>query len=592
MRIDSGWRVNAYGPIGDLSRIELLNGSLHLMASVPDDAKNQLQNNISFAQTDTAGATKVFQNKGFSATGSEDPASTRAGRDGNVRLNGTYPVNASLTVDGGQAIVFNVTAGSHEISDPNFPGGPKNLPMFSRTNGAVYIHDTTNGPCFTMKTGSKIAVRLTNGSTFSGKIDENSQENFFLVRAPFVASIADIIDLPDLAPSENFLELPNNGNTHLYEIEGDLVDTDYDDLNASSLQQLKLFWMTDESKEMSGLVFGTGKLWAMKESPGSLANQPLVDGSMPRMIDDMLVALHGAIESRLCDVKGNSDDPFIGGFGVHVRRDFNTKSEYESNGYGMYAGIDGIKETERGTMMRYGAFAGFGRNRIAIMRSDKTSEDSADMTMACGAVFMALETFNEGYLKSDINGMVGVARINNHTRRLNPNEQQYFAKYSSTSIFADGELIKNMYRWRGAQIGPWIAVSYHLVRGDAHRESGPDANSAILFPSTTAEFLRTSLGINLEREFFSTYNPTRHTKLFAKAGWTCEPVRPNRPIKAFVGNDEFSPLISSGSRHAFTVSGGFRSRLDDHFEITGSFLGRLSGDSKFISASASLGYSF
>jgi hypothetical protein len=268
------------------------------------------------------------------------------------------------------------------------------------------------------------------------------------------------------------------------------------------------------------------------------------------------------------------------------------EAEYNGDGYGAFAGIDGIFQRKSGTLIRYGALGGFGRSHIKLSRPEAILKDSAYLTMVCGAVFMAGESFDDRNLKTDFNATVGFSHFNNDTRRNGSAGQEFRAKYASTAIFADCELTKNICRWRNIQMGPWLTASYHLIRNKAHRESGPDANSAISFPRSTSETLKISLGINLEREFFSAYNHKRHTKLFAKAGWMYEPIRSHRPVKAFIGNNEFSPLISSGSRHAFTVFGGFRSRLDDHLEIIGSLLGRLSGDDKFIFVSASVGYSF
>jgi uncharacterized protein with beta-barrel porin domain len=583
MRIDSGWRVNAYGPIKDFQRVEILNGLLHLATT--DDAglgiaSSQLQSHIN-VQIDN-----------------NSPEDISYGNDEVALTTTDYPIKGGLTIDEGQILVFGASAGVKDSATATFFGEEKDLSAFSKVNGALEAYSLENNAPLALKSGAKIAIRA---STSAGdakllRTTPGAVQNFYLVRLNSVVGYANIQNAVSInLASGNSLGVSGSnpislGTATLWKlIESEevgvgsiLIDPKYDDY--FNWVDPQLYWMSDETNSRSGLV-ASGTL-----SPVSAQLEQFSGISVAQSATTMVSSVQNIISGRLCDVKGNTDDPFVQIFGYHQHGDETRGVGHRTDGWGALFGLDFTKELKCGGQLKYGAILSFGRSEIRFFGSAIGRSKATDQTLTFGGVFGAYENFNDKGLKTNYNLTIGFGHGTNDLRRTDSGNNSFSAKYDSNSFYIHLEGVRNVCRYRDIQIGPWATLSYTRMWDKAYEESGPATPMSM--SSTHRDFLHMTLGISLEKEIHYVENPHRNMKLFARIGWECEPVRSQSFAIGYVGTNPFTPSKKGGSRNALVLIGGVRKKLSEHVEVSGSLLGRFSNKDRLFAASATIGYSF
>jgi hypothetical protein len=512
-----------------------------------------------------------------------------------------YPIYGKTTIGDGQTLAFHVDASKGDYDRYNA------CPLFKRCAGVLNVPSESHNPYLAFEGGWQISIQ--NADSKIAPLGTN----FWIIRAPYTEAIEDAIAFNGSSPSitvdtdhpieysyvedageETIEEAPK---VFLYGISGGT-----DNLTLSeNLKDLSLYWMSSEEYGISGLVLGDGYLVETPLLPdprlSSLgANRPLAHGFSVAQLGyaarDTNSAMQNCLGERLCDVKGDSDDPFICVFGSHGRQKEIYDLGYKLNGCGLLLGLDYLKTLKSNAFLKYGAFLSFSHNGVKFFGSEAENERRARQNTIFGGIFGAYENFDARGLKTNFNATAGIGFTKNKVWRTDIANNRFDGKFNGTNFYLNCEFIKNVAKVREIQFGPWLSISYNRINQRKYSESG-DAASAASVGKVNFDLFDTILGISLEREIRSPHDSEKHSKIFAKIGWESEPSNSHSSCDVTIGDGSpVSPSFTHRSRHSLFLSGGFRSRLNQRFEVSGGIFGRLSKNHHYISANVSVGYSF
>ncbi|MDR2576794.1 MAG: autotransporter outer membrane beta-barrel domain-containing protein [Puniceicoccales bacterium] len=275
-------------------------------------------------------------------------------------------------------------------------------------------------------------------------------------------------------------------------------------------------------------------------------------------------------QNRLCDIKGNGDDPFVALIGGHARRDSIDEGICKTTYYGVVGGLDHRWIISEKLLVRVGAFSGWVRGDV---RWGRSLRQRAGLV----GVFGACEHFDSKLRKSNLDITLTGGFTRNHLR-----DEAFESAFNCCDMAADASFVRNIFAVRNMQIGPWTALSYHHI----HQNSflGEDR---VTVPAIGADLLKTTLGMNFERENAPWAGaPDRLLRIYVRVGWA-------RQAKRL----DAQPIIRSVSpryeqRNSTVVTCGFRQKIDANWEISGAWDGEFNGHYACNRANITFGYIF
>lgn len=193
-------------------------------------------------------------------------------------------------------------------------------------------------------------------------------------------------------------------------------------------------------------------------------------------------------------------------------------------------------------------------------------------------------------MKTDFNLFFGWGYGRHHLSRTDAQAARYTAKTRAYSGFISAELIRNMYKLEGFQIGPWLKADYHHVQHNGYSENS-GANSQSVSKAKFDSF-NTTIGLSIEKELQNILKSDSRLKMFAKAGWNCQPLRSHSTILSTIGGNCIIAPVDSGSKNAAVITAGMRYKINSNFDLTTQWNGIFSKDTTTNSLSIGLGHTF
>jgi outer membrane autotransporter protein len=154
------------------------------------------------------------------------------------------------------------------------------------------------------------------------------------------------------------------------------------------------------------------------------------------------------------------------------------------------------------------------------------------------------------------------------------------------------ECIKNITRANEWQLGPWFSLAYNHICQKGYKEAGMQGSAASM-SGVSFDNIDTVLGLNFEREFHNRRVEGRRLRLFAKAGWRCNPKHSHSSCTAQIGGyDPFTPLLGGKTKHFFTATVGVRNKINDRVDLTANLSAIANRHYSYVNFSVGAGYSF
>ncbi|MDE6432469.1 MAG: autotransporter outer membrane beta-barrel domain-containing protein [Opitutales bacterium] len=281
----------------------------------------------------------------------------------------------------------------------------------------------------------------------------------------------------------------------------------------------------------------------------------------------------GAVASRLIDVKGNGNDPFITAVGGHVHQSELLGVKYSGDLYGVAGGVDKLFFIENHGYLRVGAMLGYIYGDIDFTDSAISSQtDKQDNYL--GAIYGAYETFDAKNLKTDINLSLGFGYTEHELSRRDVWNYGYKSKMKSSNMFFSAEFIKNLYEVQGIQFGLWAKADYNHIRQKSYTERALNGGTcAQSVKKANFDFIDMTLGVNIEKEIQISSNSDRRLRVYMRAGWNCQPVHGHSTILASIHNQTNVMSTDFGSKNSAVFVAGCRQRIDANWDIFGEWNG-------------------
>lgn len=605
MRIDGGSTVNCFRPVSNLSKIEIINGSMHLMDSSNkaelDDALQHLQANISYSKYNaTTKKTELYQNNG-AKTAIGSAGAKRVGRDGNVKLaNSGYPIDGKLTIGSGQALVFGVDLNERE----EFLFEEKKDNTTHKTN---YVFKKSDGVLYVPSVGGHLALSencvldICDGETGGGLTDEDGNSltklpentSFWVVRSDYNKDL--IVDTDGNVSDNSFLKLDSNGfkvsntsastDVQLYQIKKtdgtSIVSTG---VNGSQyLENVHAYLMNDEHLG-GGIVIGDGNLlitdW-IEEYPDNPVGPDITapgndDTNIPQFVNAELSAIDAEIMSDIqkqvifAEMCAYKQDPFIMVLGGHGHQDEILGYGYDYDKYGVVIGHDFVKELSNGGNWKYGVMVGFCHANIDFFGNATSTNKRAKKDIYNCGVFGMYKNENAKHLHTRFHVFGGFAYVENEMSRVDSNNAHFNAKFDSNDINVSAEFTRGMVKLCGLEVGPWAGVTYNRIHQKSYHENG--GTNAASLDSVNFDMLDTILGLHAEKIFLHKKNDKRYLHLVLRAGWKCQAIRSHSHCLAQLDNagvDPFVPVFGYADKHSGIVYGGLKNKISDNLSISG-----------------------
>jgi outer membrane autotransporter protein len=548
-----------------------------------------------------------------------------------------YPICGKLTVGSGEVLLFGVDGGAKEADS-----GP--LSFFHKTNGYLSLPLEAGTPHLTMNTGAALALENC-GPAASGAY-------FWVVRTPPTETMADVLSVPSPTLSGTAatgLGTPDGLSIYEFTSTGDLAltggssmaiywmhcpdlgsglvlgaDLDangapaipdgdlpllYDEDITGGLQEGDLVntygrsskvpvakpgdsGSGDEPGGPSDSDSGSGP--SLGATPPDVAAAPASDEAAAACVESM-AAISDYISCRMCDVKGNCDDPFLSV--IYGRRHGGERSglAHRSRIGGLVGGLDFISKCSSGALIRYGLACSVSRSDGDISGPAAGHGKHTRHDALFANLFASYENFSDGNMKTNVGIMVGIGRGSTVASRLDSSDNYFRTKFSGTNFHAGLELVRNTFRLGMWQVGPYASVAYNHVRQNAHAEVTTATSGAISMPRTKFNFIDSTIGFNFELEIHHPCDGDRRIRLFARAGWHSLPFHAASKVTATrltPSPDTFVPTFSHGVRNTLALSSGVRMKLSKHLELSTTLSAQIGKHFRNVNLNSSLGYSF
>ncbi|MDR1255622.1 MAG: autotransporter outer membrane beta-barrel domain-containing protein [Puniceicoccales bacterium] len=612
LTIDSGWTVNAYGPVEDLASIDVKSGTFNTYGNLK---------NITIAGG-TVNAYGTSNGVGTLCLKNGVLNLARCGVDGNGARNALGQIAENLSItdpktgitygkskkDGDESPKRTVTIGGAAKTTYLANFGTAGKLVLNEGDVLEFHYDSSQealniSPAkgyITVENHGSPAIDL-QGGTFK-LVDDQGEKDI-----PEAAGIL-LVSCSDEEPHAAF---SLGGRKFAFElvspetVEGDGKKNMWD--LASIDEQPSLYEIIDIATNL-GLRYygGTGLVFCSEDEsprivkqagsrPSELA-QSHANGELATTTTASTLMVQDAIATRFTDVKGNGNDPFLLAVAGHTHQGEIGGFGYSSDLYGLTGGADYLCNLQGERYLRLGTALGYIRGDTEFNGAASGLKKTARQNMYSLALFGAYEAFDPQNLKTNVNFYTGLGYNSNRLFRVDANSHAFGAKLKSNSAFFSFEVTKNLCAWQGTQFGLWLKADYNHIKQKGYSETSPNGGTECSHVSKmNFNFLTTILGINVEKEIDHPSRPDRRLRLYAKAGWSCQAVREHSKGVAWIEglqSGNFTPTLGFPSRHAAVFVAGFRNKLNAHWDIIGQWNAHFSKDQSSNIFSLGTGYSF
>jgi hypothetical protein len=294
------------------------------------------------------------------------------------------------------------------------------------------------------------------------------------------------------------------------------------------------------------------------------------------------------------------DGPFAGFLGGHLRQGEIDGFGYRVNLEGIACGVDHLcQPTTRNHSVRLGALAGYLGGDARFSGEASGREKTVAQKIFSGAVFAAYEIPGKNDLKTNINVFAGLQRSKNELSRVNNDGYSFSGKMNADGQFVALEAVKILHRYGDVQIGPWALVSYNRVCQKGYDEHGdaPANAGAQTVSSVTHNFLDTTVGLAVEKDWQRVDVQRDATRAFLKCGWQRRAIQDHTAASVqfnseALKNASYPALFGYPGRNSLALSAGLRANLSGHWDTAAAFHATLAKSDKTFALSLALAYNF
>jgi hypothetical protein len=592
LRIDSGWTVNAYGPVEDLGAIEINNGTFNAYNTIRNIVAITFNGgNLRIARCAEGEFDESFKTLQDSMRyiGPDGTAYGVGEGENKLVLNGDdYPwkgdTGGKLILNDDSKLVFHVNS-SHEdptVASMDIPGADG---VFEFVKGHVIIED---GGSLELN-GGKIC--LINDAPSSSEILPAHTDVWLIltkgggeIRYYGASEDVPVNGMSDVTRekwSRNIIGTEGcaqlHGDLEVYKFSANGEDGNlYGGIYIANPYDVPVCAIPSApatrqaNGELAGISAGAASaLRRAAINPGSGASLP---GS-------------GSFAAILGDHFRQSE---IDGFGYHVTLK------------GIACGTSRLRPLAIGhNSVRLGVLGGYLDGKIHFSGSAAGSGKVAPSKFYGGGVFAAYEGLGATDLKTNVNFFAGLQRTENKLSRMNDGGYAFEGKMTANGQFATLEAVEIFHRWEGVQVGPWALLSYNRVyqKGYAERGNSPDNAGAQTVSSVTHNFLDATIGLNAEKDFQPTDAQRYITGAFLKCGWRHRAIQNHSAAlvkfnSAALGDGFYPAVFARPGRNSFVINTGLRATLNARWNAFANLHGTLAKDQKSYALSLVLGRNF
>jgi hypothetical protein len=645
LRIDSGWTVNAYGPVEDLASIRVNNGTFNTYERIKNVTLSSGETTaygisdgigtitINGGNLRIAGATDTHFEEHFSQLENDtvyiDPAGVEylgAGtkttkntveiRDNGGHAGHDYPWKGhigggKLIMNAGDTMVFHVdTSRTDQSINSMAPGDAGSDGMFELANGHVAIDaDVSGGLVFK---GGKI--RLVNDDP-NNRTVLPSHTDLWIIRTAGLDGIEFDADFYGDGgdPSEEG-QIPG---VEKFTLPTEIVCCECDDCDDCARLEgpLQVYLFRNSGISIlgagdDGRFFGgdaSGGVYISNDSDVPVVAIPVADAY--RQVNSELAGIAAetssllrlSVANKLANPRGSAGGPFAAFLGGRLRQDVINGFGYRFNSKGVSLGIDRLYQlADPRHSLRLGAIVGYLTGTVHFSGTASGRGKIAEQKLCSGALFAAYEAIGKNDLKANINIFAGLQHAKNELCRVNTKGYSIFGKMNENGQFVAVEALRILHRTHGGvQIGPWALVSYDRVhqegygeRGNAPKNAGTQTLTAI-----THNFLDATLGLDVEKEWQHLGNQLDIAHVFLRCGWQHRVLRDRSAASVkfnseALKNGSYAPTFGYPGRNSLAIAAGLRASFNDRWDGFISLRSTLSKSSKTFALSLALGYNF
>jgi hypothetical protein len=622
IRIDSGWTVNAYGPVEDLSSIAVNDGTFNTYGSIRDITLSSGETraygtsdgigtiildggNLSIARCDDTKFDDNFEKlrAGMHYVGS-DGTKYGAGTENNlvIKYTDAYPWKGTtdggkLTLNTGDALIFHVDTSQPDsaVKSMAIAGADG---VFEHVRSHVIVED---GGTLEFN-GGKICL-INHHQDISSNTVLPAHTDVWIIRTKnsdgivFNQSAYDNNNLEDASHPD--LTTVTRHAMPASQIMGASVDGCAElqgDLNVYMFHNSSL---AGDNILSGGIYVGNYGDVPVIAVPTAAASRQ-ANSELAGIITAATSILRSAAINSLTDASRSNDGLFAGFLGGHLRQDDIDGFGYHVNLTGIACGVDHLcQSADTCHSVRLGALAGYLGGDTRFSGTASGNEKIVTQKIFSGAVFAAYETLGKSDLKTNVNVFAGLQHARNEMSRVNGNGYSFSGKMNANGQFVTLEAVKILHHFDGVQVGPWALVSYNRVYQKGYDEHGnaPDNAGAQTVSSVTHNFLDTTIGLNVEKEWQRADVQRDGTRAFLKCGWQCRMLQKHTDASVkfnseSLGNVPFPALFGYPGRNSFALIAGLHANLNGHWDTDAAFHTTLAKNDKSFALSFALGYNF
>jgi hypothetical protein len=271
--------------------------------------------------------------------------------------------------------------------------------------------------------------------------------------------------------------------------------------------------------------------------------------------------LTDTLSSRMTSIEGRIANPFVHAIYGHSQNNISPQCSYKDDTYGFALGVDKVWTFANEEYFDLGISIG-NMHESVIARFDVYSKN-LNMNTYTVRLFGAYESFDDKCLKTNFGVILGY----NYGK-------DKFSIFKSNGVSLRMEFIKNLYAYNGYQFGLWLRSDYNWI---LQYVDGGDIDFGFIH-----NFLATVFGLNVEKKT-AFEHVDKELTLSLKTGWECR-------VMQHINFETFKfryPL-----RNAAIVSFGASQRLNNHWNIIGSYSARFNKSISVHSLSCGIEYAF
>ncbi len=618
LTIDNGWTVNVYGPVEGLESINIKNGTMNTYGSLKDITLEGGGTINVYGKSEGVGTICLKEgvlklnkcdNNGAESVLKDIAGKMKVSQDGQlypVEMQNTeeyvksFGTSGKLVLNKGDSVVFHIDSSKKDESINSSGDG------FELVKGYIEIDSSLPD-----------AIDFNGGKLYFVDDNENKDETLDLdvlfIRTPGM-TIQDVLGTDEVS-ALGFQQVDGHeGLWQLIDPDKLTIEEAKDDsqpevaentvLKAASTvarARSSLLSMVNALSEgttetANGLKFfdnvGLGMADVVDASTATFASteeaKVCMNSAMASINTSMMKMFRSSFASRLSDVKGNGNDPFLSVIGGHLHQGQIDGIGYSVNVYGVAGGADKLLKLSQEKYLKLGVAIGYIYGD-ADFKGNLVNTQTAKEDLYVASVYGAYESFDKKNLKTDINVFLGFGYGESRLKRVDSKSNVYSGTMKSHNESISIEFIKNLYAIHDVQIGLWLKMDYNHIHQRGYSEKG-NKSFAKSVSKANFDLLNTTVGVNIERELQNFSNEKSRLRLYMKAGWNCQPVRDS--ISGVVTNASFVPNVSFGSRNTGVVAAGFREKFNEHWDMVGEWNGTFSRKQSDNVITLGLGYSF